>query len=136
MIAKLRALIHAHYDLLAYLFFGVLTTLVNWVIYYPLFHRGISATVSTILAWVGSVAFAFLTNKPFVFRSHDWSAGVVYPELVKFVSCRLGSGGIETAVMFLTVDFLGWNGNIMKLVVSVLVVILNYVGSKLLVFRK
>ena len=77
-----------------------------------------------------------MTNKPFVFRSHDWSAGVVWPEFTKFVGCRLGSGALETGILFVTVDWLALNGNVMKLITSVLVVILNYVASKLLVFRK
>ena len=58
------------------------------------------------------------------------------PELGKFVGCRAASGGLETVLILLTVDILGWNGNIWKLIISVLVVILNYVSSKLLVFRK
>ena len=82
------------------------------------------------------MAFAFVTNKPFVFRSYDWSAKVVLPELAKFLGCRIGSGVLETAILFVTVDLLKWDSNLWKIVTSVLVVILNYVGSKLLVFRK
>ena len=137
MIAKLKALIEKYYDVLAYLVFGVLTTVVNYLVYLPCYNLlGLSAGVSNVVAWVVSVVFAFLTNKPFVFKSHDWSAKTLGPELVKFVGCRVGSGVLETAVIFLTVDWLRWNGNWMKLIVSVLVVILNYIGSKLLVFRK
>ena len=104
---KIRALIEKYYDILSYLF-----------------------------SWVVAVAFAYLTNKPFVFKSHDWSAKTVVPELTKFVGCRLGSGVMETAIIFVTVDLLSWDGNVMKLVTSVLVVIINYVASKLVVFRK
>ena len=82
------------------------------------------------------MAFAYLTNKPFVFKSHDWSAKTVLPELAKFVTCRIGSGALETIFLLLTVDILAWNGNWMKLITSVLVVILNYFASKLLVFTK
>ena len=85
---------------------------------------------------LAAVAFAYVTNKPFVFKSHDWSMKTVFPELGKFVGCRAASGGLETVLILLTVDILGWNGNIWKLIISVLVVILNYVSSKLLVFRK
>ena len=92
--------------------------------------------MSNVAAWVVSVAFAFLTNKPFVFRSHDWSLSTVLPELGKFVGCRLGSGAMETAIIFVTVDLFRWNGNWVKLVVSVLVVIANYAASKWLVFRE
>lgn len=134
---KIRELIDKHYDILAYLFFGGLTTVVNYIVYLPcynLFH--LSAAVSNVIAWVAAVAFAFLTNKPFVFKSHDWSWKTVCPELTKFVGCRLGSGLLETLFIFVTVDCLAFNGNWMKLITSVLVVILNYFGSKLLVFRK
>jgi len=134
---KIRALIRKHYDILAYLFFGVLTTAVNYVVYLPCYNlQGISAAASNVVAWVAAVAFAYLTNKPFVFHSHDWSAGTVVPELTKFVGSRVASGAMETLIIFVTVDCLLWNGNVMKLVTSVLVVIINYVASKLLVFRK
>ena len=137
MIAKIRALIEKYWDIFSYLFFGVLTTVVNYLVYLPLYNGlGMSATVSNAIAWVAAVAFAYLTNKPFVFRSHDWSMATVVPELTKFVGCRIGSGFAETLILLLTVDILGWNGNIWKLVTSVLVVVLNYIGSKLLVFKK
>ena len=134
---RLTQLIEKYHDVLAYLFFGVLTTIVNYIVYFPCYNLlKISATVSTILAWVIAVIFAYLTNKPFVFKSHDWSSETVVPELTKFVLTRLGSGLMETAIMGITVDVLLWNGNWMKLITSVLVVVINYVGSKLLVFRK
>lgn len=134
---KLREFIIRYYDLLAYLFFGGLTTVVNYVVYLPCYNWwGISSSVSNVIAWVVAVAFAFFTNKPFVFKSYDWSAKTVWPELTKFVGCRIGSGVLETAFLFITVDTLSWNGNWMKLITSVLVVILNYFGSKFLVFVK
>lgn len=137
MFSKIRELAYKHMDIVSYLFFGVLTTAVNYVVYLPLLNwAGFSAALSNGIAWVVSVAFAYLTNKPFVFKSHDWSAKTVLPELAKFVGCRAGSGLAETAIIFLTVDIADLNGNIMKLITSVLVVVLNYVASKLLVFRR
>ena len=137
MFEKLKNLIRKHWDILSYLFFGGLTTLVNFIVYAPCYNwLGLSATLSNVIAWVVAVAFAYLTNKPFVFHSHDWSFQTVGPELAKFVGCRVGSGLLETALIFLTVDWLGWDGNLMKLLLAVVVVILNYVGSKLLVFKK
>ena len=137
MIQKLRSIIVKYWDILTYLVFGVLTTVVNYAVYLPVYNFcGISAAVSNMIAWVVAVAFAFLTNKPFVFHSHDWSAQTVLPELTKFVSCRIASGALETVILFLSVDCINWNGNIWKLVTQVLVIIINYVGSKLLVFRK
>jgi len=137
MINKIRELIIKYWDIVSYLFFGVCTTVVNYIIYLPCYNLlGMSATVSNMIAWVVAVTFAYLTNKPFVFKSHDWSAKTVVPELAKFLGCRIGSGVAETVILLVTVDLLGWNGNIWKLVTQVMVVILNYIGSKLLVFRK
>lgn len=134
---KLKALFVKYYDILVYLIFGVLTTVVNYLVYLPCYNLlGLSSSLSNVIAWAAAVAFAFLTNKPFVFRSHDWSAKTVIPELARFIGTRLGSGGLETLILFVFVDMLGMNGNLWKLITSVLVVVLNYVGSKLLVFRK
>ena len=137
MFEKILNLLRKYESILSYLVFGVMTTVVNFLVYYPLTNLlNVNATVANVIAWAVSVAFAFVTNKPFVFKSHDWSASVVIPELTKFVGTRVGSGFLETAMIFLFVDLLNWDGNIVKIAVSVLVVVINYVGSKLLVFRK
>lgn len=134
---KVWSLIKKHWDIVSYLFFGVLTTLVDFLIYFPCFNLlGMSALSSNALAWVAAVIFAFVTNKPFVFGSHDWSRKTVIPEAMKFIGSRLGSFLVQELILFVTVDWIGCNGNVMKLLVSVLVIILNYVASKLLVFRK
>ena len=128
---KLMAFVKAHFDVVTYLVFGVLTTVVNYLVYLPCLNwLHLPASVSNCIAWVVAVAFAF------VFQSHDWSKEVVLPELSKFVATRLSSGLIETAILFVSVDLLHGNGNIWKLITQVLVIIINYVGSKLLVFRK
>ena len=133
----LKALLQKHYDVIVYLVFGVLTTAVNYLVYLPCYNLlHFNAALSNMIAWVFAVAFAYLTNKPFVFRSHDWSVNTVVPELARFVGSRIASGALETLLIFVTVDVLSWNGNIMKLVTSVMVVIINYIASKLLVFRK
>jgi len=137
MIQRIKALVVQYWEVLSYLIFGVLTTVVNYCVYLPVYNiLGLSASVSNVIAWVVAVAFAYLTNKPFVFRSHDWSAKTVIPELTKFVGCRIASGAAETLILLVSVDILHWNGNIWKLVTSVLVVVLNYIASKLVVFKK
>ena len=137
MMNKIEKLIKSHWDVITYLIFGVLTTLVNYIVYLPcLYVLNLSAAVSNVIAWIVAVAFAYLTNKPFVFGSHDWSMKTVGPELVKFLSCRIGSGVLETLILMVTVDLLGWNGFWWKLFTQVLVVVLNYIGSKLLVLKK
>lgn len=137
MLHRIRAFVDKYYDIVIYLFFGGLTTLVNFCVYFPLFNWvKLSATVSNIIAWVVAVVFAFLTNKPFVFRSHDWSQKTVIPELTKFIGCRIGSGLLETAVMWLFVDVMIFDGNWMKVIVSIFVVVLNYISSKVFVFKR
>lgn len=136
MMNQLRELLKKYRDILVYLVFGVLTTLVNYIVYFPCCYAGLPASVSNIIAWVVSVLFAYLTNKPFVFHSKDWSMKTVLPEAGKFIGCRVGSGALESAILFVTVDLLHLNSAIWKIITSVFVVVLNYVGSKLLVFRK
>lgn len=137
MIQKIKVLIIQYWEVLAYLIFGVLTTVVNYLVYLPVYNfLGLSAALSNAIAWVVAVAFAYLTNKPFVFKSHDWTAKTVLPELTKFVGCRVASGAAETLILLVAVDILHWNGNVWKLITSVLVVVMNYIASKLVVFRK
>ena len=137
MVELIVNFVKKYWDIIAYLFFGVLTTLVNYMIYLPcLYWLGLSAAVSNVLAWIAAVAFAYVTNKPFVFGSHDWSCKTVLPELAKFLSCRIGSGVLETLILLVAVDLMGWNGFWWKLFTQFLVIVLNYIGSKLLVFRK
>ena len=131
------AFLKKYEHIIVYLFFGVLTTAVNYAVYLPCYNLlALSAAVSNIIAWVAAVLFAYLTNKPFVFRSHDWSWKTVAPELTKFVGCRIGSGLLETAIIFVTVDIMSWNGIVWKVVTAVLVLIFKYLASKILVFFK
>lgn len=137
MLGKLKELLKKYHGLILYLVFGVLTTVVNYIVYLPLYNIcNFSATLSNVIAWIVAVFVAFVTNKPIVFKSFDWSFSVVWPELVKFVGCRLFSGILETALLWLTVDLLDLNGNIWKIVLSVLVIVINYIGSKFFVFKK
>ena len=134
---KIVQLVKKYWSIVSYVFFGAVTTVVNLVVYYICYHMaGLNSDLSTVIAWVLAVLTAFLTNKPFVFGSHDWSMKVVLPEAGSFFGCRLGSGLVELVLMHVTVEMLGWPGMLMKLLVNVIVMILNYVASKLLVFRK
>lgn len=137
MLEKIKALLNKYWDIISYLFFGVMTTVVNYLVYLPVYNYfELSAAASNAVAWVAAVVFAYLTNKPFVFKSHDWSAKTVIPELTKFVSCRIASGLAETLILLVSVDLMGFDGNIWKLITSVLVVVLNYFASKFLIFKK
>ena len=137
MLEKVRRLLMSHKDILMYLIFGVLTTIVSYGIYFPLYNLLFwPATLCNVLSWIGAVVFAFVTNKIFVFRSKDWSGRAAFTEFYKFVGSRLASLVVETAIIFVTVEVLFLDGNIMKLVASLIVVIMNYITSKLIVFRR
>ena len=136
MTKRIKTIIRKYYHIVSYLVFGVLTTAVNYIVYLPCYNLlKFPAVISNMIAWVVAVAFAYSTNKPFVFKSFDWSIKTVIPELMKFIGTRVASGALESVIILISVDVLGWNGNVWKLVTSVLVVVMNYIGSKLLVFR-
>ena len=124
-------------SILAYLFFGVCTTIVN-IVAYCLFSEAIclSTASSTSLAWLFAVLFAFVTNKLWVFNSYTWDRKVVLRELTSFMLCRIATGILDLGIMVFTVDFLHWNGLLMKVLSNILVIILNYAASKLLIFKK
>lgn len=134
---RIKFILNKYRDILLYLVFGGLTTLVNFLVYYPLhYYLVLPAYISNIVAWVVAVIFAYITNKLFVFGSHDWSADTLFPELGKFVGSRVFSGLLETGWVALTVDVLKWHGLAMKVIASVVVIFLNYVASRWFVFRK
>ena len=136
MSEKIKQFFQQHKELVLYIVFGALTTAVNYVVYLPLYNLlHLSAAISNGIAWAAAVLFAYVTNKGFVFQSNDWSWKVILPELWKFTLCRVGSGAAETLIIYITVDYMDLNGNVMKLLTSILVIILNYIASKLLVFR-
>ena len=142
MSERIRTFIKKHRQIIVYLLIGALTTIVNFAIYLPLlWWAKLPASLSNAIAWVIVILFAYVTNKLFVFESKDWSAKVALPEFLKFVGCRVVSGIFETVFLALTIDLPGlgelkWYSLTMKLLASIGVVILNYVGSKLLVFRR
>ena len=126
-----------HKAVLLYLFFGGLTTMINWGAYALCYNvLGVSNVPSVIIAWILGVAFAFVTNKIWVFESRSFDTKTVLRELWTFVAARLATGLLDLGIMYLAVDVLGGNGNVWKLISNVVVIILNYVFSKLIVFRK
>lgn len=134
-------------ETLTYLIFGVLTTLVNYVVFW-LFDRLLTehwVLVTNAIAFVAAVAFAYVTNKLFVFESKSWAPKVVWKELIMFVAARLFSFGLEELGLLLARDvfhaasytLLGIGGlMIAKILLSVLTVVLNYFFSKFMVFTK
>ena len=137
MRVKLLSYIRSKRSVILYILFGVLTTAVNYAIYLPLYnYTSIPAFACNMVAWVFAVVIAFLTNKPLVFRSMDWSLKTTVSEFAKFMGLRIFSGGLETLLIFVMVDICNGDGNFWKVFTSVLVIILNYFASKFIVFKK
>ena len=120
-------------ELFWYVVFGVLTTLVNIGVYFVLTRLGINYLLSNILAWFFSVLFAYVTNRRWVFESKSPN---VLKECVLFFSGRIFSGVIDTGLMWLFIDVLAIGDVISKTVIQVIVVVLNYVISKWVVFNE
>ena len=112
-----------------YLIFGTLTTVVNIVVYY-LFSNIIHMNYlfSNAVAWFLSVLFAYVTNRKYVFDSKN---NQIIKEAISFFGSRLATGIMDMVLMWFLVNF-----NVAKVVVNVIVVILNYILSKLVVFKK
>ena len=122
---------------IAYLIFGVLTTVIDYVISNALFYGTNVPTIpAQTIAWVAAVLFAFVTNKWWVFESHTLVPAKVWKEFVSFVACRVATFAFNLAALSVMVDLLGMEFFICKLLISVVVVILNYVFSKILIFTK
>lgn len=141
-----------------YIFYGALTTVVNYVAHFGLRiaftdltgversftaisqavneRSAISSAAATTIAWAVSLIFAFFVNKFFVFEAKERTIYAMGKEFLAFTGGRLFSFGCEVVIMKITVDNLGLNELAMKLAASVVVLILNYVFSKLIVFKK
>lgn len=120
-------------EIIHYLIVGVLTTIVSLASYY-LFRLFISNyQVCTILSWITAVLFAYVTNKIFVFESKNKN---IIKEFSEFVGARIMTLLFEMLFMFVTVELIHINDRIAKLIVQVFITILNYVLSKLFVFKK
>ena len=134
---KLADWYRKHQEGMRYLIFGALSTVVNIVSYallYYLFH--ISNAVSNILAWIIAATFAYITNKLYVFDSKVNNKKELLKEIVYFYGCRLFTLAIDEGIMILAVDRFKWNGILMKIVANIIVIILNFIFSKILIFRK
>ncbi len=132
----LKALIIKYKSLILYGIFGVCTTAINVIAYYILYNiAGIGNVISAIIAWVVAVAFAFVTNKLFVFESRSWKKSNAIHEIVTFISARLVTGIIDIIIMYFTVDILSMNSTLWKLISNIIVIILNYIASNTIVFK-
>lgn len=120
-----------------YVVFGALTTVVNMGAYYVSYNLlHIPNVPSAAIAWILAVAFAFVTNKLWVFDSPSFDAQTLKHEIPTFFGARIATGVLDVVIMYLAVDVAHMNPTVWKLISNVLVIIINYVASKLIIFRK
>lgn len=133
-----------NHEIVSYVFFGLLTTVVSIGAFYifnellgtEAFLRDKNYLVANALSWIAAVLFAFVTNKLFVFRSRSWKAAVAGPEFISFVSARLLSLLVDMGLMYQFISILGLREMLAKLIVQIVIVIINYVFSKLFIFQR
>ena len=134
---KILNLYTKYSEIINYLIVGVLTTLVSIIIYglfTKLFH--VNYMISNIISWIGSVSFAYITNKKFVFKSKCDNEKDVFIEIYQFFKYRVFSLVIDILLMYLFVEVFSIDDMIAKVIVQFIVIALNYIFSKLFVFKK
>ena len=123
-------------SLILYIFFGVCTTAVNIVVFWLMAHPFNFGTVfSSVVAWTASVIFAYITNRRWVFESRARGAGKIFREVYSFFACRFATGVLDCFLMFIFVDIFGLDDVIIKILSNIIVIVLNYIGSKIFVFK-
>lgn len=136
---SISELYHKYREVIMYLIFGVLTTVVALAIYYGLVYTIIDPNdafwlqVANFISWAGGVVFAYITNRKYVFQSHETNK---LKEVSSFVGARLLTLFMDMAIMFVGVTLLHGNDKVIKLISQVVVIVANYVFSKLFVFKK
>ncbi len=134
---NIKGLFAKYTSVIMYLLFGVLTTVVNFVVYYFCYNiMGVANVLATIFAWLIAVAFAFITNKIWVFGSKSFTAKVLVREISTFLGARIVTGVLDVLVMYFAVDLLNWNSTVWKLLSNVIVIVINYIASKFLIFKQ
>ncbi len=135
--SRVQTLLRRHRELISYVFWGVMTTIINYAAYF-LLTKGLQVyyLTSNIIAWTISVLFAYLVNKLFVFQSKGWAWRVALRELWQMVASRLFSGALELGLLWLFVDALRLPDGPVKIAANVVVIVVNYVLSKWIIFKK
>ena len=132
----MKELFMKYKEVISYLFFGVLTTVVNFVVYFACTDGlHINYLAATAVSWVAAVLFAYVTNRKWVFESKVSGFMPILREMAVFVGCRVFSGVMDMGIMFISVDMIGISDRIAKFVTQVAVVVLNYILSKIIIFR-
>lgn len=136
---KLISIYKKYEEIIKYVIVGVLTTVVSLLVYYGLVltilnpKNAIELQIANIVSWIAAVTFAFFTNRKFVFKSNNkkWSI-----EAIKFYTSRLFTLFVDMGLMYFLVTLLELNDKISKIIVQFVILVLNYILSKFIVFIK
>ena len=132
----MKQLFEKYKDIISYLVFGVLTTLVNIIFYWLCAHLlHLSTVLSAAIAWLAAIIFAYLTNRKFVFHSKAIKKKDILIEVITFFVCRLLTGLLDVVIMHVFVDKFGQPDMIVKIISNIIVILANYVFSKLVIFK-
>ena len=134
---KIKELYLKYKEIINYLIFGALTTVVN-IVTYAIFARifHVDEVVSNIIAQIISILFAYVTNKIYVFESKSTKLKDILREMISFFGCRIFTAVLDTLLFSFMIKILFMNDLIAKCITQVVVIVLNYVFSKLIIFRK
>ncbi len=136
---KIWKLYKKYEEIINYLIVGGLTTVVSLIVYYGCVltfldpKNALELQIANIISWIISVAFAYITNRIFVFKSKNKN---YFKEIVSFVGARIATLFMDMFTMFLLVTVLNGNDKIAKIISQIIVIVANYVFSKLFVFKK
>jgi putative flippase GtrA len=151
MLKAIKNVFVKYKEIIMYIIFGVLTTLVNFFVFW-IFTKALGEElylINNLIAWVAGVVFAYITNKLFVFDSESWNLKVIAKEMTGFFTARVLSFGVEEGGLLLLVSILGFGEKslsimgfeitgqfLSKIFLAIIVVVMNYVFSKFLIFKK
>lgn len=140
---KIIELYQKYEEIINYLIIGVLTTIVNLAVKYALLFTVLNASdatqlqIAVVISWIVACLFAYITNRKIVFKSKSTK---ILKEFIAFVSARLFTLILEMLIMFIFVTLLKLNSNlwvvIWSIVAQVVVIVVNYILSKLVIFKK
>lgn len=138
MIQKILSIYKKYKEIINYLIFGFLTTVISLAAYYISVYtflnpnNNIELQIANIISWIFGVTFAYITNRKYVFNSNEKN---IFKETLKFCSARLSTLLMDMLLMYILVSTLHLNDKIIKPIVSIIVIIANYILSKLIVFK-
>jgi putative flippase GtrA len=123
-------------EVVVYVFFGFVTTVVSFVVYTVLIRMGVNLILTNTISHLVGILVAYTTNKIWVFKAHDFSAKNIIKEFLMFLAGRAATYVIDTLMLWVMIEVMYFNEILSKVFTSVVIIVLNYLASKKIVFRK